>query len=92
MSEVVPLVQPLNPVIRERSLPKGGMDFNVPSSMGKLTSLLLALTIAGCGCPSHCDACDEHGNCVRKIQTSGPGWGKDPPRMNAVALAWLLTG
>lgn len=61
--------------------------------MGKLTSLLLALILAGCGCPSHCDACDPNGNCIRKIQTSsGPGWGKDPPRMDAFVLVWLLTG
>lgn len=54
--------------------------------MGKLTSLVLILTLAGCGCPSHCDACDPQGNCVRKLQS-----GKNLPRMTA-ALVWLLTG
>lgn len=69
-------------------------------SLRRWLRVLLAsapLALAACGCPSRCDACDEHGNCVQKIQVlksqGGPDIGSDPPSISSALATWyILTG
>ena len=54
------------------------------------------LALAACGCPSRCDACDEHGNCVQKIRVkaqNSPDIGSDTSRQSVAVATWyILTG